>query len=148
MNTTLKNMQDEFPEKCNWMAGDRIFWCPDKKWLKKLKNRAWRDRVAKKLMFWKNYNDCDNHSLNFLAEAMDLYAGNPKNKDAKSPAVGECFFKRDKGGGHAINFVYEQYDGLTIRRFIEPQRVAMPFLTDIFIELSDTEVNSIRDVRI
>ena len=137
-----------FSDRCSWMAGDRSYWCPDKKWLKKLKNRAWKDRVKKTLMFWKDYNDCDNHSLNFLAEAMDLYAGNPMSPDAKSPAVGECFYQQDKGGGHAINFVYEHVDGLIVRRFIEPQRIAMPFFTDIFMELSDNEINSIREVRV
>jgi len=147
MNITKAYMKSCFPKDCHWMAGDADYWCPTPEWMKELKNRAWRDRVAKNLMFWKKYNDCDNHAHHLHDEAMDKFAGKPMSS-AQSPALGECWYAQDKGGLHAINFVHEQYDGLSMVHFIEPQRISMKSYDEMFMELTDREQNSIYEVRI
>lgn len=90
---------------------------------------------------WNKRFDCDDFARFFAAWAAlanriaDKAEGHPEGL-----AVGECWFKQDSGGGHAINIALTEIDEALAVVFIEPQNGKR-------LALSQSECHSIFYVR-
>ena len=84
---------------------------------------------------WDRAYDCDKFASMYCA--MTAFSHFLSQKDEEKPvvglAIGWCWYVRDAGGAHAINFMFERSRGLS---FIEPQG---PYM----VSLSKDEINSI-----
>ena len=88
---------------------------------------------------WDSRFDCDNFAQFFAAWAAVSHWSAPASTP-QGLAVGECWYKRDSGGGHAINITMTEEDGKQVVAFIEPQNGER-------LELSQAELTSLHLVK-
>jgi len=86
---------------------------------------------------WDKRFDCDNFAQFFSAwAAVSHWSADKQPGHPEGLAVGECWYKLDSGGGHAINVIVTEEDGEQVVVPIEPQNGKR-------LELSQTELHSI-----
>jgi len=92
------------------------------------------------ILGWRHTFDCDNYAEAFRVFLHTIHSKamvKEKNTQSKqSVAFGVIWYTRDKGGGHAINILISEKDGLNKVLFLEPQNGQL-------VELSDKEKQSI-----
>ena len=107
---------------CKVYAADRDYALPTLGWLLKtfypwFQGEMFRI-VANK---WAKRFDCDNFAQFFAAWAAVSHWGASQTDRPEGLAVGECWYKQDSVGGHAINIAVTEEDGEQVVAFIEPQ---------------------------
>lgn len=95
------------------------------------------ERWAKGLKTWERRNDCDNFARAFAQHAQDCHAIST-GRDDEGLAVGEFFYTRRTGDGHAIVVAFVDDDHRRV--FIEPQNGQV-------IDLTPAEIASCSFVR-
>jgi len=104
-------------------VSDATYALPTKRWL-----LAMAKEHAAKLGRWRKAFDCDDFAMSLKVETQKMH----READVDGLAVGVCFYRRDKGGAHAINWAVSR-NGLY---FIEPQ-------TGREVWLSESELQSV-----
>lgn len=118
--------------RCIAICADESYALPTLRWLQ---GEFWTsfqaDRWAKGLKVWARKNDCDSFARAFAQHAQDCHAMS-HGSDAEGLAVGEVFYTKRTGEGHAIVCAFTEQG----RTFIEPQ-------TGLTLELTEGEISCI-----
>ena len=117
------------------IAPDRDYLCPTRRWLLGQVYDSFAGFLGTYGQRYERQFDCDDFARTFAVWAVLENA--QRTKDAEGIAVGELFYRRRDGGGHAINVAVLE-DKKTL--YIEPQ-------TGRPIRLNKDEVGSIWFVR-
>lgn len=135
-SSELKGAIEQVAPFASVQIADRAYSLPSSEWFPKF-NRWFRHQMAKLVGDrWNARFDCDDFARFFASFCQLANYQTNEAKRAEGLAVGELFFRRDDGQGHAINLALTE-KGV---QFIEPQNGE-------FLELSESEKTSIWFVR-